>query len=99
MAATFKLDVLTPETTAFSGQVEMVTLPGVEGEMGIYPMHAPLLTKITPGQITITQDGQQIRLLIGHGFAEVTADYVRVLTGYEPESADLEDAPEANEDQ
>ena len=49
MAATLKLEIVTPEAKTYSEDVEMVTLPGVEGEMGIYPMHVPLTTWVISG--------------------------------------------------
>src|SRR5215472_1538155 len=51
MAATLKLEIVTPDAKVFSEDVEMVTLPGVEGEMGIYPQHVPLMTQIVAGEI------------------------------------------------
>ena len=47
MAATLKLEIVTPEAKTYSEDVDMVTLPGVEGEMGIYPQHVPLLTQVS----------------------------------------------------
>ena len=54
MAATLKLEIVTPEKTAYSEDVEMVTLPGSEGELGVYPNHVPLLTTIHPGELRET---------------------------------------------
>ena len=51
MANTLKLEIVTPDAKVFSEDVDMVTLPGVEGEMGIYPQHVPLLTQIVAGEI------------------------------------------------
>ena len=53
MAATLKLEIVTPDAITYSEDVDMVTLPGVEGEMGIYPMHVPLMTQIVPGEIVV----------------------------------------------
>ena len=60
MADTLKLEVVTPEAVALSEDVDMVTLPGSEGEMGIYPMHVPLMTQIHPGELTFTKDGKTV---------------------------------------
>ena len=49
--ATLKLEIVTPEAKIYSQDVDMVTLPGVEGEMGIYPMHVPLMTQIAAGEV------------------------------------------------
>lgn len=58
----------------------MVTLPGVEGEMGIYPMHVPLMTQIIPGEIAVRRGGQDVYLAVGEGFVEITGESVSVLT-------------------
>jgi F-type H+-transporting ATPase subunit epsilon len=80
MATTLKLEIVTPEAVTFSENVEMVTLPGVEGEMGIYPMHVPLMTQIVPGEIAVRQGGQEVLLAVGEGFVEITGESVSVLT-------------------
>jgi F-type H+-transporting ATPase subunit epsilon len=78
--ATLKLEIVTPEAVTFSEDVEMVTLPGVEGEMGIYPMHVPLMTQIVPGEIVVRRSGQEVLLAVGEGFVEITGESVSVLT-------------------
>jgi len=78
--ATLKLQIVTPEAVTFSEDVEMVTLPGVEGEMGIYPQHVPLMTQIVPGEIVVRQSGQEVLLAVGEGFVEITGESVSVLT-------------------
>lgn len=80
MAATLKLEIVTPEAKTYSEDVESVTLPGVEGEMGIFPQHVPLMTQLVAGEITVRKDGQDYHLAVGEGFVEVTADRVAVLT-------------------
>lgn len=80
MANTLKLEIVTPEAKTYSEDVEMVTLPGVEGEMGIYPMHVPLLTQLVPGEIVARKDGQDYFLAIGEGFVEITGERVAVMT-------------------
>ena len=80
MANTLKLEIVTPEAVTFSENVDMVTLPGVDGEMGIYPMHVPLMTQIMPGEITIRRNGQESFLAVGEGFVEITGENVSVLT-------------------
>jgi F-type H+-transporting ATPase subunit epsilon len=77
---TLRLEIVTPESQAFSGDVDMVVLPGAEGEMGILPMHVPFMAQIKSGELTITKDGQQTVMAIGEGFAEITQDHVSVLT-------------------
>ena len=80
MAATLKLEIITPEITAYSEQVEMVTLPGADGEFGVYPNHVPLLTTLNPGELRVLKGGKETFLAIGEGFVEITGDSVSVLT-------------------
>ena len=80
MAATLKLEIVTPEKTAYSEDVEMVTLPGSEGELGVYPNHVPLLTTIHPGELRVLKSGKETFLAIGEGFVEITGTTVSVLT-------------------
>lgn len=78
--ATLRLEIVTPESTAYSEEVEMVTLPGVEGELGVYPNHVPLLTTLNPGELRVLKSGKETFLAIGEGFVEITGDSVSVLT-------------------
>jgi len=80
MAETLKLEIVTPEGVAFSETVEMVSLPGAEGELGIYPQHIPLLTQVVPGELMAKKGGKEIALAVGEGFVEITGDRVSVLT-------------------
>ena len=80
MAATLKLEIVTPEAKTYSEDVEMVTLPGIEGEMGIYPMHVALMTQIVAGELGVRKDGRDYFLAIGEGFVEITADKVAIMT-------------------
>jgi F-type H+-transporting ATPase subunit epsilon len=80
MAGTLKLEIVTPEKTAYSEDVEMVTLPGSEGELGVYPNHVPLLTTLNPGELRVLKGGKETFLAIGEGFVEITGSTVSVLT-------------------
>lgn len=80
MASTLRLEIVTPETTAYSEDVEMVTLPGSEGELGVYPNHVPLLTTLNPGELRVLKGGRESFLAIGEGFVEITGSTVSVLT-------------------
>ena len=80
MATTLKLEIVTPEATAYSEDVEMVTLPGSEGELGVYPNHVPLLTTLNPGELRVLKGGKETFLAIGEGFVEITGSTVSVLT-------------------
>ncbi|MFL6583097.1 MAG: F0F1 ATP synthase subunit epsilon [Chthoniobacterales bacterium] len=78
--ATLRLEIVTPEATAYSEDVDMVTLPGTEGEFGVYPAHVPLLTTLKPGELRVTKIGKSQYLAVGEGFVEVRGDAVSVLT-------------------
>jgi F-type H+-transporting ATPase subunit epsilon len=78
--ATLRLEIVTPETTAYSEDVDMVTLPGSEGELGVFPNHVPLLTILKPGELRVVRNGRASSLAVGEGFIEITADRVSVLT-------------------
>ena len=80
MPATLKLEIVTPEAVVYSQDVEMVTLPGIEGEMGVFPQHVPVMTQLVAGEIAVRKDGQDTYLAVGEGFVEVTPDHVSVLT-------------------
>jgi F-type H+-transporting ATPase subunit epsilon len=80
MASTLKLEIVTPDAKAYSDDVEMVTLPALEGEMGIYPNHVPLLTQLVPGEIVIRKGGRDESLAVGEGFVEITGERVAILT-------------------
>jgi len=80
MADTLKLEIITPDGTAYSEDVEMVTLPGVEGEMGVYPQHVPLMTQMVPGEISVRKATRDYYLAVGEGLIEIVGDHVSVLT-------------------
>ncbi len=91
MPATLKLEIVTPDAKTYSEEVEMVTLPGVEGEMGIYPLHVPLMTQIAPGEITARKGGNDYFLAVGEGFAEITGDHVAILTDMAIKADDIDE--------
>ena len=78
--ATIKLEIVTPEAKTYSEDVEMVTLTGTDGEMGILPQHMPLMTGLVAGEIIARKDGKNIYLAVGDGFVQITGDRVAVLT-------------------
>jgi len=92
MAHTLKLEIVTPEAKTYSEDVEMVTLPGVEGEMGILPMHVPLLTQIVPGEIIARKNGRDFLLAVGEGFVEVTGDRVAIMTDMAIKAENIDEA-------
>jgi F-type H+-transporting ATPase subunit epsilon len=80
MTSTLKLEIVTPEATVFSEDVEMVTLPAVTGEIGVYPLHVPLITQLVPGEIIARLSGRDVFIAAGEGLIDVTARRVSVLT-------------------
>jgi F-type H+-transporting ATPase subunit epsilon len=90
--ATMRLEIVTPEGKTCSEEVDMVTLPGKEGELGIYPQHVPLMTEIVPGEISVRKGAQDFYLAVGPGFAEITGDHVCILTDMAIQADDLDQA-------
>jgi F-type H+-transporting ATPase subunit epsilon len=80
MAATLKLEIVTPDGTIYSEDVDMVTLPGVEGEMGVFPQHVPLMTQMVPGELIVRKSAQDYHFAVGEGLIEITANHVAILT-------------------
>ena len=96
MAATLRLEIVTPDATAYSEDVEMVTLTGADGELGVYPNHVPLLTTLRPGELRVLKGGRETFLAVGEGFVEVKGDSVSVLTDLALEASKIdENAAEA----
>ena len=75
-----QLDIVTPEKRVFSEEVDSVTLPGSEGELGILPQHIPLVTALKPGELVYAKSGKSEHFAVGIGFVEVTGERVSVLT-------------------
>src|ERR1041385_9123082 len=92
MAATIKLEIVTPEATTFSDDVEMVTLTGSEGEMGILPQHMPLMTELVAGEIIAKKGNENIFLAVGDGFVQVTGDKVSILTDMAIKAENIDEA-------
>ena len=92
MANTLKLEIVTPSAVVYSEDVSLVALPGRQGDMGIYPNHVPLMTKVAAGEVEVTREGQKEMLAVGEGFAEVTGDRVSILTDMAALEADIDEA-------
>lgn len=75
-----KLEIVTPEARIFSDEVDTVVLPGFEGEMGVLPAHAPLVTTLQVGELRYTKAGKTTELVVGEGLVEVTGSSTRILT-------------------
>jgi F-type H+-transporting ATPase subunit epsilon len=72
-------EFVSPETVLFSGDVDQVDLPGIEGDLGVLPGHAPIVTLLRPGLITITREGQREAVVVVGGFAEMGPSGLTVL--------------------
>jgi F-type H+-transporting ATPase subunit epsilon len=94
---TIRLEIVTAERLTYSDDVDVVVAPGVDGELGILPHHAPLMTMLQPGELRIKKEGEEIFLAISGGFLEVRPDKVVVLadTAERAEEIDLERAEAA----
>ena len=75
-----RLDIVTPQATVFSEDVDMVTLPGATGQFGVLPGHVRLITQIVPGEVIVSRDGQDSFLAVGEGLAEITGTTVAIAT-------------------
>ena len=90
--ATLRLEIVTPEHRAYSDDVELVVLPAIEGEMGVYPQHIPLITALKPGELVVTKSGKQIHLATGEGFVEITGDKVSVLVDMALQESEIDES-------
>ncbi len=91
MAATLKLEIVTPTGPVYAQDVDMVTLPGIEGEMGILPEHAPLITTIGSGEILARRGASEDRILVTGGCAEITADRVAIIAVFATDEASIDE--------
>jgi F-type H+-transporting ATPase subunit epsilon len=92
MAATLTLEIVTPEATAFSEDVELVTLPAVGGQIGIYPQHVRLITQMVPGELIVTKGGRESVIAVGEGVVAVSGERVEILTDLAIRAEDLDTA-------
>jgi F-type H+-transporting ATPase subunit epsilon len=99
MSTTIKLQIATPEAMVYSGEVEMVTIPGVEGQMGVLPQHTRMMTYLVPGEMIVRKDGQDTFLAVGEGLVEVTNTCISIATNMaiEAEKIDAAAAEEARQ--
>ncbi|MGO3929040.1 F0F1 ATP synthase subunit epsilon [Rhodopseudomonas pseudopalustris] len=90
--ATFRFDLVSPEKIAFSGDVDQVDIPGVEGDFGVLAGHAPVVAAIRPGIVTVTKGGKQQKVVVLGGIAEVSDKGLTVLADVATSVADLDAA-------
>ena len=93
-AATIHVDVVSAEASIFSGEAEFVVLPGEAGELGIYPRHTPLITRIKPGAVRITPagGGEEQLIFVAGGILEVQPKVITVLADTAIRGTDLDEA-------
>ena len=77
--AKLKFEIVTAERVIYSDEVDIVIAPGVEGQLGILPSHAPLLTMLQPGELVVRKDGEETAMFVSGGFLEIMQDRVTVL--------------------
>jgi F-type H+-transporting ATPase subunit epsilon len=87
-----RLEIVTPEKRTFSDTVDLVVIPGVEGEMGVLENHAPLVTTLAPGELRYTKGGVENELAVGEGVVEITGSTVSVLTDLAIAETDIDEA-------
>jgi F-type H+-transporting ATPase subunit epsilon len=92
MLNTRKLEIVTPDATVYSEDVEMVTLQGIEGQMGIYPQHVRLMTQLAPGEMIVQKDGHDNFLAVGEGLVEITNGRVAIVTDMAVPAENIDEA-------
>ncbi|HZS64576.1 MAG TPA: F0F1 ATP synthase subunit epsilon [Xanthobacteraceae bacterium] len=80
--ATFHFDLVAPDKLVFTGEVEQVDVPAIEGDFGVLAGHAPVVALLKPGILVVHQGGQQLRFVVFGGFAEVNAQGLTILAEY-----------------
>ncbi|HEX3116117.1 MAG TPA: F0F1 ATP synthase subunit epsilon [Bradyrhizobium sp.] len=90
--ATFQFDLVSPEKFVFSGEVDQVDVPGVEGDFGVLAGHAPVVAAIRPGILTVTSGGSQQKIIVLGGLAEVSDKGLTVLADVATELEELDRA-------
>jgi F-type H+-transporting ATPase subunit epsilon len=80
MAETLRLEIITPQAIVVSEDVNMVTLPAVEGQIGIYPHHVRLITQIVPGEVIVNKDARESSYAVGEGLVEIGPRHVAIVT-------------------
>jgi len=99
MADTLKLEIVTPDATVYSEDVHMVTMPVVDGQIGVFPHHVPLVTQMVPGELIVRKDGRDTFMAVGEGMVVVTGTHVSIVTdmAVAAESIDEAKAEEARQ--
>ena len=86
------LEIITAESRVYGDDVDLVVAPGVDGQLGVLPHHAPLMTMLQPGEILIRKDGEDIFLVVTGGFMEVIGNKVTILADAAERSEEIDEA-------
>lgn len=89
--APMKLEIITAERRVYSEDVDVVVAPGIEGQLGVLPRHAPLMTALQPGELLIRKDGQETFLAVSGGFMEVLGNQVTILADAAERSEEIDE--------
>jgi len=87
-----RLEIVTPEAKTYSDDVDSVVIHGIDGELGVLPLHAPLMTQLEPGELRVLKGSQELRLAVGEGFVEITPEKVAVLTDMAVRESDIDES-------
>ena len=90
--ATMQLEIISAERQVYSDEVDVVVAPGVDGQLGILPHHAPLMTVLQPGEVLIRKDGEETFLAVTGGFMEVMGNKVTILADACERSEEIDEA-------
>ena len=92
MTNTIRLEIVTPIEVVYSEDVEMVTLPAIEGQMGVLPQHVRLMTQLVPGELIVRKNAHDDFLAVGEGLVEVTNERVSIVTNMAIPVAQIDEA-------
>ena len=90
--APMRLEIITAEREVYSDDVDVLVAPGSEGELGILPHHAPLMTALQPGEIRVRKDGEEVFMAVSSGFLEVMDNKVTILADTAERSDEIDEA-------
>jgi F-type H+-transporting ATPase subunit epsilon len=92
MTPTLRLEIVTPDRVALSEDVQLVTLPAIDGQIGIYPEHVRLITQMVPGELSVTTGSGEFLIAVGEGLVVVTAHTVQILTDMAIRAEEIDEA-------
>jgi F-type H+-transporting ATPase subunit epsilon len=92
MSDTIRLEIVTPDGVISLEDVDMVTLPALDGQIGVLPRHVPLMTQMVPGEVIVRKNGQDQSLAVGEGLVEIAGDHVAILTDLAVAAENIDEA-------